>query len=90
MVKIMNGLKKGIIKSSFVIIVIMSIFHIGIAYIHSRDSGRADLSTYILDSHPPTSFLNSKGGKGSQAREPVSLDGSVFVGFLTLSTTEMR
>ena len=42
MVKTMNGIKKGLIKYSFVIVLLMSILHIGIAYIHSRESGRAD------------------------------------------------
>ncbi len=47
MVKIMDGFKKGITKSSFVIIIIMSILHIGIAYIHSRESGRVDFIFFV-------------------------------------------
>lgn len=43
MVKIMKACKESIIKYSFVIVVMMSILHTGIAYIHSRESSRADL-----------------------------------------------
>jgi len=42
MVRKMNSFKKGMLKHSLSIIVILSIIHIGIAYIHSRESGRAD------------------------------------------------
>lgn len=42
MVRFMNGIKKGIVKYSFLIVVLISLFHIGIAYVHSRESGRAD------------------------------------------------
>jgi hypothetical protein len=29
-------------KRSFILVLLMSIFHVGLAYIHTRDSGRAD------------------------------------------------
>lgn len=43
MIKLLDDFKKGIIKYSFIIILMMSILHIGIAFIHSRESGRADI-----------------------------------------------
>ena len=42
MVRIMKRFKKGIIRYSFIIVLLISIFHVAIAYIHSRGSGRAD------------------------------------------------
>jgi hypothetical protein len=42
MVRFMNGAKKFVSKYSFIVVLIMSIAHLGIAYIHSRESGRVD------------------------------------------------
>ena len=35
-------------KKSIVIVIIISIFHIGLTYIHTRESGRADLIPFSL------------------------------------------
>lgn len=43
--KMVGGFKKGIIKNSFIIVLMMSIIHTGIAFIHSRESGRADVTS---------------------------------------------
>ncbi len=49
MTKFMNGIKTRIVKHLLIIAVLMLVVHIGIAYIHSRESGRADkLLTYFL------------------------------------------
>ncbi len=43
MVRIMKKLKSNVIKHALIIVILLSIFHVGVAYIHSRGSGRADL-----------------------------------------------
>lgn len=42
MINKMKAIKHFIIRYSFVIVLFLSVFHIGIAYIHSLESGRAD------------------------------------------------
>lgn len=37
-----NNVTNWLNKHSFKLVLIMSLFHIGLAYIHTRDSGRAD------------------------------------------------
>ena len=42
MVRLTNRIMKMISKYLFIIVLVMSLAHVGIAYIHSRESGRAD------------------------------------------------
>jgi hypothetical protein len=37
-----NNVTNWLNKHSFKLVLIMSLFHVGLAYIHTRDSGRAD------------------------------------------------
>ena len=37
-----NTVTNWLNKHSFKLVLIMSLFHVGLAYIHTRDSGRAD------------------------------------------------
>lgn len=37
-----NTVTNWLKKHSFTLVLIMSLFHVGLAYIHTRDSGRAD------------------------------------------------